>query len=73
MAPPDGGLHITLTEVDDICTSDVSVGSLATGRCGHGHGCKSACSADINSEGLGTMQYTSPEHNTWTLFLMNRS
>ena len=30
MAPPDGGLHITLTVVDDVWSSDVMVGGLAT-------------------------------------------
>ena len=32
MAPPDGGLHMTLTPVDDIWSSDVSIGSPATGE-----------------------------------------
>ena len=32
MAPPDGGLHVTLTAVGDAWSSDVSVGSPATGE-----------------------------------------
>ena len=37
MAPSDGGLHITLTVVDDLWFSDVTVGSPATGETLHTH------------------------------------
>ena len=32
MAPPDGGLHVTLTVVGDIWSSDVTLGLPATGE-----------------------------------------